>query len=125
MNSNRLSDETLSTTLAAVRAQRRRRTYQRGAAALGLTATLAVALFWRSPETKQTFVESSVPPTVIEPPAEKAETKLPALRIFTTEDVNPKVNILDDEGLAQLLEGRSYGTYVAADGHRRFWTPDS
>ena len=126
MSSKRFSDETLSLTLAAVQARRRRRQYRRGLTVLGLLVTVVVTSRWsslpeaeslvRSGERIQTIKEWQTDPTV---------DSSPAIQVFTTEDMEPKVIQLDNDGLERLLEGRAYGTYVAADGDLRFWMPGS
>ncbi len=43
---------------------------------------------------------------------------------LATQDNKPGVILLNDDGLDRMFQGRSYGTYIAADGNRRLWVPE-
>ena len=122
---NDFSEETLSKTLEAVRSSRRRqRNVRRAAATVAMAIGVASVSYWAIREqlplsvrdsseiASQRFQDYPVKPS-------------PTIEVFATEEISPKVILLDDNALDRLLEGRSYGTYVAADGHRRLWVPES
>ena len=125
MNSNRFSEDTLLKTLDSVRSRRRRlRNSRRGATTLVLAIGVASVSYWPIREQTPLDLNHSSEVAPQQPEGDSARPH-PTIQVFATEDLKPEVILLDDDGLDRMLQGRSYGTYVAADGHRRLWVPDS
>lgn len=135
-NRSEFSEEVLTSTLSAVRSERRRREVLRyGAAAVVL---LVVGLAWWRPGSDTPVMVVDHP--VTEEPAPTADDKRPLIHLFTTselvsevpiirtvstKDVAPLVRRVSDKELAEVLADRPHATYMTADGQTRVWVPKS
>lgn len=135
-NRSKFSEEVLTSTLSAVRSERRRRELLRyGVAAIVL---LVVGLAWWRPGSDTPSVVVDQP--VTEEPAPATEEKRPLIQLFTTseqvselpiirtvstKDLAPLVRRVSDKELAEVLADRPHATYMTADGQTRVWVPKS
>jgi hypothetical protein len=117
------SEEVLNVTLGAVRDRRRRRARAGRVALVSVFAVaIGVALI---PKTDRDELATGAPVSEEPVPEKIVVPQRPTIVVFTTEQIAPKVERIDDAKLAELLGERRHGLVMMADGRRRLWVPES